>query len=99
MHYPSPAFVVAAIATLATALPTDATPAHQLVRREDPICGFVSQAGTEAGTGTVPKIYGGGKCFTFSEEFHDATTGHVSKDQKYVVVFKDSGCEWCETFS
>jgi hypothetical protein len=65
--------------------------------RKYPICGFVTQK--LGPLGIVPKLYGGGKCFNFSEKFHDDTSAFVSQDRIFSVVFKDSACESCETFS
>jgi hypothetical protein len=91
MHFPLSASVVsavAAMATLATCLPTDATPAHQLVQRDGPKCGFVLGKGT-----TVPKdVLGGG---TQCNNLVDID----AESLEFKIVFTEPKCEWCETFS
>jgi hypothetical protein len=92
MHFPSSASVmsaIAAMATLATCLPTDATPAHQLVQRDGPKCGFAFAKGYSENTRDV--LGDGTDCKKLSDL--DA------ESLEFSVVFTEPKCQWCDTFS
>jgi hypothetical protein len=95
MHFPSSASVVstiAAMATLATCLPTDDIPAHQLVQRDDPICGWAYQKSHNIEYADIPG--GNSTCLNFSN-----TTVTDFDGDNYIVAFNSTKCEWCEIFS
>jgi hypothetical protein len=82
--------LLVAFAALTTALPADTTPAHSLVQRDDPACGYFIDAYLPNNRNGI--LGGNRHCYNLKQG------SAQPNEQSLYWVYMEGPCLWCDVF-